>query len=94
MQQPPGEMELVRMCNDEFEDLEAAFTLPNDKSMLVSDLRSYTEASLKKHVMKLGGPDGLVPLWLDDSHLRSAFGIRWQGFVGRSGCAVVWCCCP
>ena len=64
-------MELVRLCTDEYEDLAAAFDLGDGKSMLVKHLRSYTEASLKKHVMDHGGPDGLVPPWLDDNNLRS-----------------------
>ena len=38
--------------------------------MLITDLRSYTEETLKKHVKEEGGPHGLVPPWLDANNLR------------------------
>jgi hypothetical protein len=62
--------ELVALCVDEYEDLTPAFKLGNGTSMRIKHLRSYTEASLKAHVMSHGGPDGLVPPWLDSNNLR------------------------
>ena len=51
------------------EGLKASFTLSNGDSMLVDDLSGYTEETLKKHVEGKGGPDGLVPGWLQKHQL-------------------------
>ena len=61
--------ELVDLCVDECEGLRPAFELSSGTSMRAKHLRSYTEASLKAHVMSHGGPDGLVPPWLDCNNL-------------------------
>ncbi len=38
--------------------------------MIAADLKGFTQESLKDHVMKHGGPDGLVPAWLKQHNLR------------------------
>ena len=65
------ETPLVAFCTGRFQGLAKSFTLPDGTSMLVDDLCGYTEATLKRHVMDHGGPDGLVPAWLKQHGLRS-----------------------
>ena len=66
------ETKLVELCvgrhaeKGDFErSLAECFT-----GMLVSDLKGYTEETLKKHVEGKGGPDGLVPGWLVEHELE------------------------
>ena len=62
--------ELVAMCTGRFGSLRDAFKLVDGSSMLVTDLRSFTEASLNNLVEKKGGTWELVAPWLDANKLR------------------------
>ncbi len=64
------EDELVGLCAGEFSELAGAVRLGSGASMRVKHLRSYTEGMVKDYVMKHGGPDGLVPSWLNANSLR------------------------
>ncbi len=59
----------MELCHGEYGELKGAFTLPSGASMLVKHLKGYTEDTLKKHVEGKGGPDGLVPGWLEEHQL-------------------------
>jgi hypothetical protein len=58
------------LCTGRFAKLGLAFTDADGDSMTVADLQSYTEETLKEHVLLHKGPDGLVPPWLDANSLR------------------------
>ena len=64
------EDELVGLCEGRFAGLKKAFTLAGGASMLVGDLRSYTEDALKELVKEKTGPWELLPPWLDTVDLR------------------------
>ena len=64
------EDELVGLCEGEFVDLKAAFTLGGGASMRVKHLRSYSLEELVKLVKEKSGPWELLPPWLDANNLR------------------------
>ena len=64
------EDELVGLCEGEFVDLKAAFTLGSGASMRVKHLRSLSLEELKVEVEKRGGDRILLPPWLDTVDLR------------------------
>ena len=61
---------LVALCVGRYLSLTKCFTLPDGHSMLVDDLKGYTEETLKKHVKDEEGPHGLVPGWLVEHELE------------------------
>ena len=65
------EDELVGLCEGRFAGLKKAFTLAGGASMLVRDLRSYTEDRLLDEVEKRGGERPRVLPWLDATNLRT-----------------------
>jgi hypothetical protein len=64
------ETKLVDLCENEFVGLAKCFTLPDGESMLVKHLKGYMEDTLMAFVGRQNGPEGLVPVWLDDYQLR------------------------
>jgi hypothetical protein len=71
--------ELVALCVDEFQGLKKTF---EQSGLRVKHLRSYSEESLIRYVRSHGGPDGLVPPWLDANNLRSLLRIDQIPNVG------------
>jgi len=60
---------LVDLCNGDYEDLAACFTLPGGKTMLVKHLKGKDEAGWEAFVKGEGGPHGLVSGWLEENNL-------------------------
>lgn len=66
------ETKLVDLCVDEYAEKRGKFKCSLAEcfdGMCVKHLKGYTEDTLKKHVMEHGGPDGLVPAWLEGNEL-------------------------